>query len=201
MNHRVKTIILSSMLLVGGLAVRAQDSVIVNISPAACPYADSHLAERLEYKLSTLNHQPLAVNIQAAKPAKFENLEQVITRGKAQKARFLIDITVEKLDLIQKKITVVPLAVYRYQVYGIITGQLRIVDVAKRRVAKMDRFYWEMKGSDQWQLIDDEPTDPALKLPADEKISLFDALEEKAAVALFEDIKAATRGNHFDSQE
>jgi hypothetical protein len=201
MNHRVKTIILSSMLLVGGLAVRAQDSVIVNISPAACPYADSHLAERLEYKLSTLNHQPLAVNIQIAKPAKFENLEQVITRGKAQKARFLIDITVEKLDLIQKKITVVPLAVYRYQVYGIITGQLRIVDVAKRRVAKMDRFYWEMKGSDQWQLIDDDPTDPALKLPADEKISLFDALEEKAAVALFEDIKAATRGNHFDSQE
>ncbi|SYZ74249.1 hypothetical protein TRIP_C60519 [Candidatus Zixiibacteriota bacterium] len=197
----IMTIILTCGLLILAATAYPQDSVIVNISPVVCPYADSHLAERLEYKLSTLNRLPLAVHKDAVLPEKFENLNQIVDRGQTQKARFLVDIYVDKLDLAKRKITVVPLAVYRYQVYAVISGHIRIIDVVKKRVVKMNRFQWESKGSDQWQLIDDEPDDPALNLPADEKIILFDSLEEKAAEGLFEQIKIDTRGNHFDTQK
>jgi hypothetical protein len=189
------------MILLTGFTAGAADGIIVNLSTVSCPYADSHLKDKLDTYLSTVEKVPIISDSGAAfmsgtKAARVD-FSLLVERGKQMQGRFLVDIMIDRIDLEKRKLTVIPLLMYRYRVYGIVSGTLRIIDIVKNRVVKMEKVYFDLKASDQWQLVDDETNDPALSIPPDDKLILFDRLEEKAAAGLFEEINKLIRGNHF----
>ena len=172
------------IMLTGAWSAWAQESVVINISSGPCPYADSRLSEKLKYRLSSLNHNPIIVNDASFGSSDFENLEQILARGRDQKARLLIDVIVDKIDLARKKNTFIPIALCRYRIFAVLSGKIRIIDVTKGRIVSEKDFRFEAKGIDQWQILEDDPADPGLFLPADAKIDLFDRLEETAGTLL-----------------
>jgi hypothetical protein len=193
--------VIAIMILLTGFAAGAADGIIVNLSTASCPYADSHLKDKLDTYLSTVEKVPIISDSGAAfmsgKKAARVDFSLLVERGKQLQGRFLVDIMIDRIDLEKRKLTVIPLLMYRYRVYGIVSGTMRIIDIVKNRVVKMEKVYFDLKASDQWQLVDDETNDPALSIPPDDKLILFDRLEEKAAAGLFEEINKLIRGNHF----
>lgn len=109
-----------------------------------------------------------------------------------------MDVTVERIDLERRKVTIVPWIMFRYRVYAVLEGTLRIFDIKKGRLIDLKNIECELKAKDKWQIVDDDKTDADLMVAADARQILFDDLEETAAAWLYEEIKKLTRGNHFD---
>ncbi|MCX6828829.1 MAG: hypothetical protein NT002_06045 [candidate division Zixibacteria bacterium] len=173
----------------------AGDGIILNINQPACPYADPHLSEKLNLYLSAISSVPIVkLYSDQTVPA---DLNQLINLGRNLGGRYLVDVSVEKMDIIRKKRTIIPLAVCRYRIYGVLTATLRVIDLARGKTIKMDRIEYELKASNQWQFLEDDVNDPALILPADEKVNLFNRLEESAAGRLLEEIAKIIKDNHL----
>lgn len=196
-------VITFGILLFAAGAALAGEAVIVNVSTPACPYADSRLSEKLGLHLSAVNTVPIIWNDDKpdslAASDESAGFDQLLARGKILNGRFLVDILVNRMDIIKRKITVIPLLLHRYQTYAVLSGTLRIIDIAKSRLVKLEPINYDLKASDQWQVADDDSNDPALLVPSDEKITLFDRLDEKAAAGLFAEINRLIKGNHFGS--
>ena len=182
-------------------AAFTDDGVIINLEMSPCPWADIHLDERLGLYLSAVTGVPIIqMDLVDSLPYNydtFETFSDLIQRGRSLGGRFLIDIVVDRIDLERRKVTVIPLVVFRYRVFAVLTGKLRIVDIKKERLVSMKKIRYEVKAADQWQFADDDPDDPALMVPAHKKALLFKSLDEKAARGLFDEIKKMTRGVFF----
>jgi hypothetical protein len=173
----------------------AGDGIILNVNQPACPYADPHLSEKLNLYLSAISSVPIMkLYSDQTVPA---DRNQLIDLGRNMGGRYLVDVSVEKMDIIRKKKTVIPLAVFRYRIYGVLTATLRVIDLTKGKTIKMDRLEYELQTSNQWQFLEDDANDPALIIPADEKVNLFDRLEESTAGRLLEEIAQIIKDNHL----
>jgi hypothetical protein len=196
---KAATVVALIIIFVAGAG--ATDGIIVNLSTASCPYADSRLKDKLDTYLSTIEKVPIITDSELPVSPGFQKNQRdfavLVERGKKLQGRFLVDIMIDRVDLEKRKLTIIPLLMYRYRVYGVVTGTLRIIDVAKGRIVKMEKIYYDLKASDQWQVADDDTNDPALLIPSDDKLLLFDRLEDKAAAGLFDEINKLVRGNHF----
>jgi hypothetical protein len=189
--------ILPALILIGSicLPVVAQDGIVISLKKSDYPYSDSHLAEKIGMALSPFKDVYIVEVPNCGGPP--EKMESLISIGKEHKARFLAEICIDNMDMVRKKTTIVPLFLYRYRVYGAISGTLRIIDVAKERVIQLEKINVDALAVGQWQILDDDPNDPALFIPADAKITLFGQLEDEIAAQFWEKIKRLTRGNSF----
>lgn len=177
----------------------AEDGIVINLRIPEHPWADSHLGEKLDIYLSAISHVPIIrydIN-DSILAASGESFQDLLTRGQMQKGRYLVDIRIDRIGLDKKKMTVFPMILSRYRVYATLTGTLRILDINRERMVKVKKIDYEVKASDQWQLVDDNEYDPDLSISPDEKILLFDRLEDETASRLFKEIKELTRGNSF----
>jgi hypothetical protein len=177
----------------------AEDGIVVNLRIPEHPWADSHLGEKLDTYLSAISHVPIIrydIN-DSILAASGESFQDLLTRGQMQKGHYLVDIRIDRIGLDKKKMTVFPMILSRYRVYATLTGTLRILDINRERMVKVKKIDYEVKASDQWQLVDDNEYDPDLSISPDEKILLFDRLEDETASRLFKEIKELTRGNSF----
>ncbi|MCX6826993.1 MAG: hypothetical protein NTV06_06990 [candidate division Zixibacteria bacterium] len=181
------------------LQAKAGNGVMVTISTPDCPYHDSKLSEKLDLLLSTITTAPIIRP--AAESLKSADFKELVNRGRQFGGRFLVDIIIDKIDLVKRKITVIPLTIYRYQIFAVLDGTMRIIDIDKSRIITMDKIDYNIKASDQWQFIDDDSNDPALMIPSDEKITILSRLEDKAAAGLFDEILKLAKGNHFKGKE
>jgi hypothetical protein len=181
--------------------VMAQDGIIINLETPPCAWGDVHFDQQLGLYLSTVSNVPIIYMDQMdSLPVDFDEFEtfpDLIQRSQLLGGRFLIDIIVDRIDIERRKVTVIPLIMFRYRVYALMTGKMRIIDVKNGRLVKMKKIKYEVKAADQWQFSDDDPDDPALHIAADKKMLLFRSLDEKAAKGLFNDIKKITRGAFF----
>lgn len=176
----------------------AENKVIVNIDLPRCPYYDSRLEVKLHDYLTLIDRAEIAYpdSVQRARLNADKSLffEDILKIGEECQGRYLIDIDIDRIDIERRKVTVIPLAVYRYRVYGVMKGTLNIIDIARKRVLETQDLDFEVKEADQWQVYDDDPDHPALLLPADRRINLLDRVDDKAAEGLYEQIKKMTRG-------
>jgi hypothetical protein len=174
----------------------AQNSIIVSLKTPLCPWIECRLGDKLDYYLSCLNRVSIAREDLPINP-EFASFESLLSWGRQRGGRFLVDITVDRIDLERRKATVFPEIVFRYQVYAVLTGTLRIIDLKKGRLAALKDINQEVKAADQWQFVDDNENDPALSVPPDEKMVLFRRLEDKTALKLLQEVKELSRGNSF----
>jgi hypothetical protein len=187
-----------SLIFHWGLA--AGGSIIVNLRVPASPWIDSKLSDKLDYYLSSISNVPVV---------KYDNsdslwmnttgssFQELLGWCRNLNGRFLVDISVNRIDVEKRKTTVFPEIVFRYRNYAIIEGTLRILDVNKERMVKLKKLNFELKATDRWQVVDDNENDPALSIPSDKKIIVFERLEDRAAKELFEEIRNLAKGNYF----
>ncbi len=126
-----------------------------------------------------------------------ESFQDLLARGQMQNGHYLVDIKVDRIDMEKRKWTLIPMIFWRYRVYAVLTGTMRILDISRGRMIKTEKIKFDIRAADDWQLIDENEHDPALSIPADEMTNLFDRLDDKAASKLFEEIKEISRGNRF----
>jgi len=188
--------LLLSMLLIGGSSA-AGDAIIVSLKSTECPWADSHLNEKVDVLLTSMNRVPIIRQVLPESPEAM-SFEETVLWGQQQGGRYLVDIKIDRINLEQRKATVLPWIVHRYRVFAMLEGTLRIIDLKKGRLLDLQPIACELKASEKFQVVDDDKTDADLLIPADEKQSLFDNLEQKAAGMFYHEIKKLTRGNHFD---
>lgn len=174
----------------------AQNSIIVSLKTPQCPWTECRLGDKLDYYLSCLNRGSIAREDLPATSG-FVSFENLLSWGRQRGGRFLVDISVDRIDLERRKSTIFPEVVFRYRVYAVLTGTLRIIDLKKGRLSELKDIKHEVKAADRWQVVDDDKNDPALSIPADEKIILFRQLEDKTALDLLKEVKDLTRGINF----
>ena len=71
---------------------------------------------------------------------------------------------------------------WRYRVYAVLAGTMRILDVSKERMVKNKKLEYRVRVADSWQLVDENEHDPALSVPASEMTDLFNRLEDQVAL-------------------
>jgi len=184
------------LLVFAAVETSAQEGIAVSFSVAANPWADSRLENKLCYQLSAITHIPVSTGTYrtAARP-EFSELVSWARRGNN---RLLFDIRIDRIYLEKRKMTLFPELIFRYRLYAVAEGTMRVFDLKRNRLLENVTVTEEIKASDRWQAVDDERDDPGLAVPADEKTVLFDHLEEKTARLLYEKIKKVIRGVRFD---
>ena len=198
--NKVSGLVFLFVCLLFSVAV-SQTGIIVNLKIAENPWADSHLKEKLDLMLSTIN-QVLIIRADAnehpdAGPLQTPHLDALIEHGQTHNGRFLIDVFIDRIDIEKRKAFILPGLIFRYQVYGTAVGKIRIVDIKKARLVDIIDLDCSLKAKDRWQFVDDDPFDADLKVSADKKKILFDRLEEKVAGKIFKEVKKLSKGIHF----
>lgn len=190
--------VVAGLVLCLGTTAMGGNKVVVNVDLPECPYYDSRLDVKLHNYLALIDRAEVTYpdSAQRARLAGDRSLffDDILKIGEECDGRFLIKIDIDRIDIERRKVTVIPLVVYRYRVYGVMKGKLNIIDVTRKRVLESRDLDFEVKEADQWQVYDDDPDHPALLLPADRRINLLDRVDDKAAENLFEQIKKMTRG-------
>lgn len=113
-------------------------------------------------------------------PENYYNLDTLLNWGMEVGGRFimLVDIKSERLE--KKKTFHIPLIFHKYQTFGIIEGELRIIDIKRGKLLTAETFKIEQKGPRILQAsMDDEKSDPDLHISAPDKLQFFDKLEDK----------------------
>ncbi len=192
---------IGALILLGmpGISV-ADNDIIVRLEYPECPWADINLEDKLDLYLSEISRVPVIAtyrnNDSLNRSPRTSDFSDLINYGESMGGRFLVDIFIERIDLEKRKTTVIPQFVSRYQTYGVMTGNLRIVDVQKARMLKIKKIDCSLKASDRWTFVDDNKHDPDLNIAADQKIVLFRKLEDKVVSELYKEIRKLTRGRN-----
>ena len=195
---RLSIVLIFATLLLLYVSAAGQENILVSTRIPDCPWADSNLDERLNLYLSSITNVPI-IRRELPSFTDTAGFTEILAWGRQQNARFLVDISVARIDLERRKQTIFPLLLFRYRTYAVATGTIRVIDFKRGRMIRLENIAYELKASDRWQIFDDEKDDPELMVPADRKQILFDQLDDNVASSLCEQIKELTRGNHFGS--
>lgn len=131
---------------------------------------------------SNLNVQIIneSENIQPQFPKNYFNTELLLEWGKEVGGRYVMVIDVQSERLEKRKSFHIPLIFHKYQTYGVIEGEVRILDLERNKLLAVKPFKVEQKGSRIFQAtMDDDINDPDLHISAPEKIKFFSKLEDK----------------------
>jgi len=193
-------IILIFVIVSAGATAQARDAVIVNLELPENPWADVRLDDKLEFYLATVGRSPIIrikgdLRDSLGWNSHTPSIDELIDQGKRLNGRYLVDIFIDRIDIEKRKATVIPQAAFRYRVFGVISGVIRVIDLSRSRLVRTKKLDYEIKASDRWRFGDDDINDADLHISASDKILLFDELEEKAARGIFREITRLTRGS------
>jgi len=197
LKKQLLIILLAGLVLSQYCQADTASAIIVRMNLPENPWADSRLGEKLDMHLSTISHVPITRDYDCAELMSTPYYQDLNGVAKAMNGRFLVDILINRIDLEKRKVTVIPQLIFRYRVYGVVTGKIRIVDLKKDRIIEMSDINCDLKAKDRWQFVDDDAGDADLRLASDKKILLFDELEDKAAEEIFKKINKLVRSNNF----
>lgn len=184
------------VLFVAVSSVAAQPTIIVAMGTVDSPHCDNRLSQKIEYGLSQIVTPISVVSREVfdrSGAGQTSELERIISFGRNHQARFIVDVLIDRIELTRKKVTILPILVFRYRTYAVLSGRLRIFDLERGRAIAAEKISCEIKASDQWQISEDDPDHPSLMIPADQKIILFDALERQAADDILDKIKSLAK--------
>lgn len=174
--------------------------LILQVQAAPLAWGECRLADQLKTALSrnsdlrvvmpnpeTSDYPPL--------PHNRYDIDSLVDWGTEIGGQYLMIVVVERESLERQKTFSVPLLFQRWETVGIIEGELRILDLKKRRLVVAKPFSVKQSGSRQFQGEgDDNRNDPALHLPASEKSRFFYSLESKLVHHLLKEVRRLTRG-------
>jgi len=175
-------------------------AIVLRIDQVPLAWGDSRLVDDLVVRLSRDPELRVIVPQNQAGsfrdfPSDRTNLDSLLAWGMETGGRYLLTVHVVREDLERRKTFSLPLIFHRWEMLAVIGGEIRLVDLQKRRVLLAEPFEETISAARQFQgSPDDNPYDPGLHLSASEKQVLFQSLESKLSERLIKRISRLTRG-------
>ncbi|MEW5794861.1 MAG: hypothetical protein AB1772_00745 [Candidatus Zixiibacteriota bacterium] len=175
-------------------------ALVLRIDQADLAWGDSRLVAKLttaltrdpEIRVVVADHQ---VDSFRPFPPELHNLDSLLDWGTGVGGRYLLLIQVDREGLECRKTFSVPVLFHRWETLAVITGEMRLIDLQKRRLVLAEPFHEKLTASRQFQSSsEDNSHDPALHVSAGEKTELFDALESRLVDQLSRKVARHTRG-------
>ena len=176
---------------------RNNSSALIKVIHSGFGWTDSHLTEKLLIELSR-NGNGAVVNADVLTempefPVGRHETDLLIDWAVAAGKKYLVLVSVEFEGLERKKTFSLPLIFHKYENIGVISGELRIIDIIRKRSIVSEYFKIEKQGKRILQAsTDDDKNDADLHISAPEKIIFFSELERELAVMLADRIREAT---------
>jgi hypothetical protein len=175
-------------------------AIVLRIDQVPLAWGDSRLIDDLIVRLS--RDPELRVIVPQTQAGSFRefpsdrtNLDSLLSWGMETGGRYLLTVHVTREELELRKTFSVPLLFHRWETLAVIGGEIRLVDLQKRRVLLAEPFEETISAARQFQSsAEDNPHDPGLHLSASEKQVLFQSLESKLSERLIKRIGRLTRG-------
>ncbi len=118
-------------------------------------------------------------------PKNYFDSDLLLEWGKESGGRYVMVVDVQSERIETRKSFHLPLIFHKYQTYGIIEGEFRIIDIERGKLLSVKTFKVEEKGSRIFQAtMDDDINDPDLHITAPAKIMFFSKLEDKLVAEL-----------------
>lgn len=184
----------------GGNRAMASQGVILKVQHSPVAWSVSKIGEKLRIQLT--RNQSLRVLEPREKGGDFPafphdpyNLDSLVNWGLEIGGRYLVLVDIHDERLERRKSWHLPLLFHKYETIAVVEGELRHVDLSRRKLMLSTPFRVEHKGARVFQATTyDDVNDPDLHLPAPAKIRLFDQLEDKLCQHLVELIGLKSRG-------
>jgi hypothetical protein len=174
--------------------------IVLHVSEVPLAWGDGGLTEKLivsfsrDPELRVIVPQNQAGMVRAF-PTDRTNLDSLLAWGVESGGKYLLTIAVSREDLECRKTFSVPLLFHRYETLAVIAGEIRLVDLQKRRVLLAEPFEEKVSAARQFQSSsEDDSHDPTLHLTASEKQEVFELLETQLVERLTKRISRFTRG-------
>jgi len=198
---------LRSFLLIAAIAIGVSSvqagtprPLVLQVDQVPLAWGDGSLAEKLTVSLSRDPELRIIVpqtqaGLFRAFPADRTNFDSLLSWGAEIGGRFLLTIDVRREGLECRKTFSVPLLFHRWETLAVISGEIRLMDLQKRRVILAEPFEEKVTAARQFQSsAEDNAHDPTLHVSASDKQELFDSLESRLAERLIKRIGRLTRG-------
>jgi hypothetical protein len=192
--RRLICIGLLSLIGLAGSSHAAPRKLILKVLEAPLAWGQSDLEDQLVTKLSRDQNfrviTPSGANQnQPPFPGDYRNIDSLIDWGTEVGGRYLMVVDVKREALERRKGFGIPLLYHRWKTVGVIEGELRLLDLQKRRLLVAEPFSVEQTGATQFQGdTDNNRNTPSLHIPASEKSRFFQELEMKLAQKLTKDM-------------
>ena len=200
--HRLMAILtLALALFVVPMAAAATIPLILQVEDVPLAWGDCQLTDRL---ITVLSRNPdLQVIVPEANSPEYpscpktnENTDSLLNWGEALGGRYLLAVVVDREALERCKTFSVPVLFHRWETMAVIAGELRLVDLQKRRLILAEPFEERVSAARQFQSsCEDNEVDPDLHVTAADKSVLFQNLETTLAEHLVQKIARYTRGH------
>lgn len=187
-------------LVVGQAASAAPLPVILQVQSAPLAWGDCRLTDKLTIALSRNPDLNVIVPDAASRqhppfPNDRNNIDSLLNWGTEVGGRYLLTVVVDREALERRKTFSVPVLFHRWETIAIISGELRLVDLLKRRLVLAEPFEEKLSAARQFQSsAEDNAADPALHVTAAEKSDLFQSLETRLVEHLMDKVSKYTRG-------
>ncbi len=175
-------------------------TVYYRLNEAQLAWADSKMNEMLERHFSrtarvTLVNADLVDSTWPALPADYTDNQAIFDWGTEVGARYVLIVDVDDEYLETRKTFKFPLIFHRYERFGVVEGEYRLIDLERRRLLIADHFKVQKKSGEAFQATpDDNKNDPDLHIDAARKIRFFRDLEDEAAAYLARKVSIYVRG-------
>ena len=204
-SRKLLFILLVAVLAVGTVVAQPNgkngrhETVYYRLDETPNAWADSRLGDMLRRHFSRTARVDL-VNTDGSDqplppfPADYTDNQAIFDWGTEVGARYVMIVDIDDEYLETRKTFKLPLVFHRYETFGVVEGEIRLIDLERRRLLISDRFKVERKSGEAFQATpDDNRNDPDLHIDAAKKIRFFRDLEDDAAAYLAKKIGAYVR--------
>lgn len=161
--------------------------MLLYVDSKPAPWYDTRLQDQLIRAFTRKENVRITpVDTASERPPAFPkavyDLDSLTNWGLEAGGRYLVLVVVDDSRLETKKKFHLPLVFHKYETVGIIEGELRVIDLDRRRQLIAEPFRVEKAGPRIFQAtMDDDVNDPDLRVAAKDKQTFFDDLESKLA--------------------
>ena len=193
-------VLLLAVLFLSGSIMGSPRRLVLLVEAAPSAWGNSRLTDQLVQALSRESGLRIVTpgnSVEDPPPVPGErfNIDSLLDWGTEIGGRYLLVVSVAREALERRKTFNLPLFFQRWKTVGIIEGEIRLLDLQKKRLLAAESFSEKLSGSGQYQgSMDNNRNDPSLHLPAPEKSRFFQSLEAKLVKHLVKKVKHLTRG-------
>lgn len=189
----MKKNILIVLLLICSVSVTAapaKKEIYIKVFTPEIAWADSQIETKILKSFSNQSNLNIQIvnddkHFEPIFPQNYYDTESLIEWGKEIGGRYLMIVDVKSERIEKRKSFHIPLIFHKYQTYGVVEGEMRLIDVDRGKLLSVKTFSVEEKSSRIFQAtMDDDINDPDLHISAPNKILFFDKLEDKLVTEL-----------------
>lgn len=196
MGTIIKRFSLLVLLTCVAVAAEAGDRlVLIRVDHEGSAWSNSRVYQKMAVTLTrdaSLDVEPAEIRnpLDLPFPADPLNEQAVADWALQYQAQFVLVLQIHSERLEKRKSFSIPLIMHKYETWGVIEGELRLIDVNSGKQIRALPFKVEQVGPRQIQAsMDDDINDPDLHQTAPDKFQFFSRLEDKLVSQLVEQIR------------